>query len=70
MAFARFNGSAGSLLPGLVFHALQNNEESFETLFPALIDTDWELSSSVLLLLAGILAGIYLWSVQRGSRRV
>ena len=65
-----FNGSAGSLLPGLVFHALQNNEESFETLFPALIDTDWELSSSVLLLLAGILAGIYLWSVQRGSRRV
>lgn len=63
-----FNGSAGSLLPGLVFHALQNNEETFETLFPALIGSDWELSSSLLLLLAGISAGVYLWSVQRRSK--
>jgi len=62
-----FNGSAGSLLPGLVFHAFQNNEETFETLFPALLDSNWELTSSVLLLLAGISAGIYLWSVRRGS---
>lgn len=62
-----FNGSAGSLLPGLVFHAFQNNEETFETIFPALVGTDWELTSSILLLLAGIGAGVYLWSAQRRS---
>jgi|GEM_PF-2407953 len=36
-----FNGSAGSLLLGLVFHAFQNNEETVEALFPALIGTEW-----------------------------
>lgn len=62
-----FNGSAGSLLPGLVFHAFQNNEETFEILFPALAGTNWELTSSVLILVAGILAGIYLWMKHRGT---
>ncbi len=60
-----FNGSAGSLLPGLVFHSFQNNEETFEALFPALVGSNWELTSSILLLVAGISAGIYLWSKQR-----
>ena len=62
---ALFNGSAGSLLPGLVFHSFQNNEETFEALFPALVGSNWELTSSILLLVAGISAGIYLWSKQR-----
>lgn len=62
-----FNGSAGSLLPGLVFHAFQNTEEVFETLFPALVGTNWELTSSILLLISGILAGWILWRAQRSA---
>lgn len=63
-----FNGSGGSLLPGLVFHALQNNEETFETFFPALVGSNWEITSSALLLLAGILAGAFLWSTRYRTR--
>ena len=32
-----FNGSGGSLIPVLLFHAGQNWEEGFETLFPSLV---------------------------------
>ena len=35
-----FNGSGGSLLPVMVFHAAQNAEEIFEALFPRLVGTD------------------------------
>lgn len=56
-----FNGSGGSLLPVMVFHAAQNSEEIFETLFPGLVGTDWELISSVGLLLLGLVVGVILW---------
>ena len=45
-----FNGSGGSLLDVLLFHALQNTEEMFETLFPGLVGIDWELVSTLVLL--------------------
>lgn len=61
-----FNGSGGSLIPGLLFHATQNWEEGFELVFPVLLTTDWELVSTLLLLLVGIVAGVVVW---RGSRR-
>jgi|CXWK01.1.fsa_nt_gi membrane protease YdiL (CAAX protease family) len=60
-----FNGSGGSLIPGLLFHATQNWEEGFETLFPALVGTEWELVSTVGLLVIGIVAGVVVW--RRGS---
>jgi len=60
-----FNGSGGSLIPVLLFHATQNWEEGFETVFPALVGTDWELVSTLALLLIGIVAGILVW---RNSR--
>jgi membrane protease YdiL (CAAX protease family) len=56
-----FNGSGGSLIPGLLFHATQNWEEGFETLFPVLAGTEWELLSTLGLLLIGLLAGIVVW---------
>ncbi|MCO5182911.1 MAG: CPBP family intramembrane metalloprotease [Anaerolineae bacterium] len=61
-----FNGSGGSLIPGLLFHATQNWEEGFELVFPVLLTTDWELVSTLLLLLVGIVAGVVVW---RGSQR-
>lgn len=60
-----FNGSGGSLIPGLLFHATQNWEEGFETLFPALVGIDWELISTLSLLLLGIVAGIVVWRYGR-----
>ncbi len=60
-----FNGSGGSLIPGLLFHATQNWEEGFETLFPGLVGTEWELVSTILLLLMGIVAAVVVW--RRGS---
>lgn len=56
-----FNGSGGSLLPVMVFHAAQNAEEIFEVIFPGLVGTDWELFSSLGLLVIGIAVGILLW---------
>lgn len=53
-----FNGSGGSLIPGLIFHATQNWEEGFEVLFTALSGTDWELISTLALLMTGIIAGV------------
>jgi membrane protease YdiL (CAAX protease family) len=60
-----FNGSGGSLIPVLLFHATQNWEEGFETLFPALVGTDWEVPSTLALLLIGIVAGVLVWRDSR-----
>ena len=60
-----FNGSGGSLIPVLLFHATQNWEEGFETFFPALAGTEWELLSTVALLLVGVVAGVVVW--RRGA---
>mgnify|MGYP001591264001 CR=1 FL=1 len=62
-----FNGSGESLIPGLLFHATQNWEEGFETFFPGLVATDWELVSTLGLLVVGILAGVVVWR-QQGHR--
>ena len=56
-----FNSSGGSLIPVLLFHAIQNTEEMFETMFPSLLGTDWELISTLGLLVIGIVFGIILW---------
>ena len=56
-----FNGSGGSLIPVLLFHATQNWEEGFETVFPGLVGTDWELVSTLILLLVGVVAGVLVW---------
>lgn len=45
----------------LLFHAIQNWEEGFETIFPALVGTDWELISTLALLIIGIIAGVIVW---------
>lgn len=63
-----FNGSGGSLIPGLLFHASQNWEEGFETFFPALVGTEWELVSTVALLIVGVAAGFVVW--RRGGSDV
>jgi len=60
-----FNGSGGSLIPVLLFHATQNWEEGIETVFPTLVGTDWELPSTLALLLIGIVAGILVWRSSR-----
>jgi membrane protease YdiL (CAAX protease family) len=56
-----FNGSGGSLIPVLIFHAAQNSEEIFEVIFPGLVGTDWELVSSLGILLIGAIIGVTLW---------
>lgn len=56
-----FNGSGGSLIPVLLFHATQNWEDGFETFFPTLVGTEWELISTLGLLLVGLTAGIILY---------
>ncbi len=56
-----FNKSSGSLIPVLLFHAAQNSEEIFEVIFPALIETDWELISSLAMLVIGLIIGVVLW---------
>ena len=52
-----FNGSGGSLVPVLLFHATVNWEEGIETLFPALAGADWEAPAVLGLLIAGVAAG-------------
>ncbi len=56
-----FNGSGGSLIPGLLLHATQNWEEGFETIFPALVGTEWELVSTLALLVIGLMVGVLVW---------
>jgi membrane protease YdiL (CAAX protease family) len=60
-----FNKSKGSLIPVLLFHAAQNSEEIFEVLFPSLIGTDWELISSLALLIVGVIIIAVLWREKR-----
>ncbi len=62
-----FNGSGGSLIPVLLFHAAQNWEEGFETLFPALLGTEWELVSTLALLVLGIVASVVVWRKGRAG---
>ncbi|MCA9953280.1 MAG: CPBP family intramembrane metalloprotease [Anaerolineales bacterium] len=62
-----FNGSGGSLIPVLLFHASQNWEEGFETLFPSLVGTDWELVSTLSLLVIGLVAAVVVWRNGRGK---
>ena len=56
-----FQGSSGSLVPVLLFHATQNWEEGFETFFPVLKNSDWELVSTLSLLLVGVLVAVIVW---------
>jgi membrane protease YdiL (CAAX protease family) len=58
---ALFNGSGGSLIPVLIFHAAQNSEEVFENIFPKLAGTGWELISTLLLLIIGLIVGVLMW---------
>lgn len=64
-----FNGSGGSLVPGLLFHATLNWEDGFEVAFPALVGTEWELVSTLALLLIGIVAGVRVWRSGRVRSR-
>jgi membrane protease YdiL (CAAX protease family) len=63
-----FNGSKGSLIPVLLFHATQNWEDGFETIFPGLLGTDWELISTLALLALGVVAAVAVWRNGRGER--
>jgi len=56
-----FNRSGGSLIGVLLFHAFQNNEETFEVFFAALAGTDWETFSTLGLLLVGVGFAIAVW---------
>ena len=53
-----FEGSGGSLVPVLLFHGTQNWEDGFEVFFPSIVGTDWELVSTLALLLFGLAATI------------
>jgi membrane protease YdiL (CAAX protease family) len=53
-----FEGSGGSLVPVLLFHGIQNWEDGFEVFFPSILGTDWELVSSIALLLFGIATAV------------
>jgi membrane protease YdiL (CAAX protease family) len=64
-----FNGSKGSLIPVLLFHATQNWEEGFETFFPGLVSTDWELISTLALFVLGIGAAVLVWRSGRNNKR-
>jgi uncharacterized protein len=55
-----FNGAAGSLIPVLIFHAAQNfsgGASTFESFFPALQGSEWELTALMLLVAVGVAAG-------------
>lgn len=53
-----FNGSGGSLIPPLLFHATQNWEEGFETIYPAIVDTEWETPATLALLPLALIAAL------------
>ena len=63
-----FNGSGGSLIPVMIFHAAQNTEEIFEIVFPGLVGKDWELVSSLGVLLIGLIVGIILYRKKAGGK--
>ena len=50
----------------MIFHAAQNSEEIFEILFPRLLESDWELVSSLALLVIGLVVGVI---VKRGNNK-
>lgn len=62
-----FDGSGGSLVPGLLFHATLNWEDGFETLFPALVGSEWELASTLGFLFAGSVAAVVVWRRGRAA---
>ncbi len=51
-----FNGTAGSLVGPLLFHAFQNTEEAIETIVPAVVGTDWEALAALGLLVLSVVA--------------
>ena len=51
----------------IIFHASQNAEEMFEVLLPGLTGTDWELVSTLTLLVVGIIIGVVVWHSSRGN---
>lgn len=53
-----FNGTGGSLVGPLLFHAVQNAEEAIETILPAIVGTDWETIAALGLLALGALAAV------------
>jgi membrane protease YdiL (CAAX protease family) len=63
-----FNSTKGSLIPVLLFHAAQNSEEVFERVFPSLIGTDWELISTLGLLVSGIVFGVIAWRMRYSAK--
>lgn len=62
-----FNGGAGSLIPPMLFHAAQNSEEVFETVFPFLIGSEWETVSTLALLLFGLAVTVRVVSQGRAA---
>jgi len=62
-----FNGSGGSLVPGLIFHALQNAEEAVEAVVPGLVGTDWETVSSLALVVFGVFIAMRVAQGRRGA---
>lgn len=62
-----FNGSGGSLIPPLLFHATQNWEEGFEVMFPAITGTDWETLAAIGILLLSAVALVAV--VKSGAER-
>jgi membrane protease YdiL (CAAX protease family) len=62
--------SKSSILPVVVLHGLINWEEGYELLFPRLTAQDWELVSTLIFLLVGVLAWIRLGRLHGGAERV
>lgn len=62
-----FNGSGGSLIPPLLFHATQNWEEGLEAVFPAIVGTDWETIAAIGIVLLSIVAAV---AVVRSGRDI
>ena len=62
-----FNSSGGSLIPCLLFHTTQNAEEIWEVVFPNIKAVDWELTSTLSLLLIGFGFAFVLWRQGRSS---
>lgn len=56
-----FNNSGGSLVGVLLFHAFQNNEETFEVFFTVLADSNWELFSTLGLLVVSLGFAVSIW---------
>jgi hypothetical protein len=50
----------------MIFHAAQNAEEIFEVVFPGLAGMDWELISSLALLLIGLIVAVLVWRNDNG----